>query len=127
MATHPRSDDTEDLHGIEMSERDFEILINSDPEFHYEWHDGIVYNMSGCSPEHSDITSNITESLRIQFGKTGPCRVYQEQYVQIPGQRAPVSPDVVLTCNIADRDKKQRLKPFRVTSPLIVVEVLSPS
>src|SRR5712691_3612769 len=117
MATHPHSDE-EELHGTEMSERDFEKLIDSDPEYRYEWIDGIVYNMSGCSPEHTDIAYNIAESFKIQLGKMGPCRVYQEQYVQIPSQQAPVSPDVVLTCNIADRDKNQRPKPFRVTSPL---------
>lgn len=36
-------------------------------------------------------------------------------------------PDVVLTCDIADRDRDKRLKPFKIRSPLIVVEVLSPS
>ena len=36
-------------------------------------------------------------------------------------------PDVVVTCNIADREKEKRAKPFKVQSPLIIVEVLSPS
>ena len=39
----------------------------------------------------------------------------------------PVVPDVVLTCDRADWDKDKRLKPFKIQSPRIVVEVLSPS
>src|SRR5207249_5758824 len=38
-----------------------------------------------------------------------------------------VVPDVVLTCDLADWDKDKRLKPFMIQSPLIVIEVLSPS
>lgn len=34
---------------------------------------------------------------------------------------------MVLTCDRADWDKDKRLKPFMIQSPLIVVEVLSPS
>jgi Uma2 family endonuclease len=52
--------------------------------------------------------------------------VHRDQYVRIP-DRPPVSSDVVLTCNVADWDKDKRLKPFKIQSPLIVVEVLSPS
>src|SRR6185437_10174907 len=46
--------------------------------------------------------------------------------VAIPGRKAPVCPDVVLTCDLADWKKDQRSTPFRIHSPLIVVEVLSP-
>jgi Uma2 family endonuclease len=64
--------------------------------------------------------------FKIQLGKGGPCRAYQDQYVTIPN-KPPVVPDVVLTCDLGDWDKDKRLKPFKIQSPLIVVEVLSPS
>jgi Uma2 family endonuclease len=123
MAANPQYDD---LHGIPMTEEAFEHLIGIESPYRYELIDGIVYDMTGSSPEHADIGHNIAALLKEQLGKSGPCRVYQEQYVAIPGY-APVVPDGVVTCDIADRDKKKRLKPFKVRSPRIVCEVLSPS
>jgi len=111
---------------IPITEEAFELLIGTESPYRYELVDGVVYDMTGSSPKHADITFNIMASLKEQLGKRGPCRVYQEQYVFIP-DRPPVVPDVVLTCDIADRDKEKRLRPFKIRSPLLVVEVLSPS
>src|SRR5262249_24566956 len=94
--------------------------------YRYELIDGLVYDITGSSPEHADIDDNIASVFKGRIGRQGPCRVYQEQYVFVPGKPA-VVPDVVVTCDVADRDKKQRLKLFKIRSPLIVVEVLSPS
>ncbi|HEV2579438.1 MAG TPA: Uma2 family endonuclease, partial [Ktedonobacteraceae bacterium] len=69
---------------------------------------------------------NVEALLREQLGRSGPCHTHRDQYVAIPG-KPPVVPDVVLTCDRADWDKDKRLKPFKIQSPLIVVEVLSPS
>src|SRR2546421_9295600 len=112
MAANPQYDD---LHGIPMTEEAFERLISAENPYRYELIDGIVYDMTGSSPEHADIADNIATLLKEQLGKRGPCRVYQEQYVLIPGKPSSV-PDVVLTCDIADRDKDKRLKPFKVQS-----------
>jgi Uma2 family endonuclease len=116
----------DDLHGISMTEEAFERLISVESPYRYELIDGVAYDMTGSSPEHSVIASNIEGLLREQLGKSGPCRTHHDQYVAIPG-RPPVVPDVVLTCDRADWDKDKRLKPFKIQSPLIVVEVLSPS
>lgn len=127
MAANPRNkDEVASLHGIRITEEAFEQLISVESPYHYELIDGVVYDMTGSSPEHADIAYNVAEILKEQLGKQGPCRVYQEQYVLIP-DKPTVVPDVVVTCDLADRDKKQRLKPFKIRSPLIVVEVLSPS
>ena len=115
-----------DLRGIAMTEEAFEQLISVESPYRYELIDGIVYDMTGSSPEHSVIASNIEELIRDQLGRSGPCHTHREQYVAIPGKPA-VVPDVVLTCDVADWDKDKRLKPFKIQSPLIVVEVLSPS
>ncbi|GAC1367600.1 MAG: Uma2 family endonuclease [Ktedonobacteraceae bacterium] len=101
-------------------------MISVESEYRYEFIDGIVYNMTGSTLEHSVIAANIESLLREQLGRSGPCRTHRDQYVVIPG-KPPVVPDVVLTCDRADWDKDKRLKPFMIRSPLIVVEVLSPS
>jgi Uma2 family endonuclease len=117
---------SDDLHGIRMTEEAFERLIGVESPYHYELIDGVVYDMTGSTPEHSAISSNVEDLLREQLGRSGPCRVHHDQYVAIPEKPA-VVPDVVLTCDLADWDKNKRLKPFMIQSPLIVVEVLSPS
>jgi Uma2 family endonuclease len=123
MAANPQH---EELHGISVTEEAFERLISVESPYRYELIDGVVYDMTGSTPEHSVIASNIETLLRDQLGRTGPCRTHRDQYVVIPGKH-PVVPDVVVTCDRADWDKDKRLKPFKIQSPLIVVEVLSPS
>jgi Uma2 family endonuclease len=123
MAANPRRIE---LHGIPMTEEAFERLISVESPYRYELIDGIVYDMTGSTPEHSVIASNVETLLREQLGRSGPCRTHRDQYVVIPG-KPPVVPDVVVTCDRADWDKDKRLKPFMIQSPLIVVEVLSPS
>jgi len=115
-----------ELHGIPMTEEAFERLVSVESPYRYELIDGIVYDMTGSTPEHSVIASNVETLLREQLGRSGPCRTHRDQYVVIPG-KPPVVPDVVVTCDRADWDKDKRLKPFMIQSPLIVVEVLSPS
>ena len=122
MAANMQSDD---LHGIRMTDEAFERLISVESPYRYELIDGVVYDMTGSTPEHSAISSNVEGLLREQLGRSGPCRIHRDQYVAIPG-KPHVVPDVVLTCNVADWDKNKRLKPFKIQSPLII-EVLSPS
>ena len=91
----------------------------------YEYIDGIAYAMTGSTPEHSIINGNIDFLIKSQLGRSGPCVAHRDQYVVIPGY-PPVVPDIVITCDVSDRDKDKRRRPFQVQSPLIVVEVLSP-
>jgi Uma2 family endonuclease len=123
MAANPQSDD---LHGIFMTAEAFERLISVESPYRYELIDGVVYDMTGSTPEHSVIASNIEALIRDQLGRRGPGRTHRDQYVAIPG-KPPVVPDVAVTCDRADWDRDKRLKPFMIQSPLIVVEVLSPS
>ncbi len=116
----------DDIHGIPMTEEAFERMIGVESEYRYELIDGFVYDMTGSTPEHSAIIENIVSLFREQLGRSGPCRTHRDQYVVIPG-KPPVVPDVVLTCDQGDWDKDKRLRPFMIRSPLIVVEVLSPS
>lgn len=120
--------DNEDYlaHGVPITEDAFERLISGETLYRYEMIDGLLYDMTGSTPEHGVITGNIFSLFHEQMAQCGPCRVYQDQYVAIPN-KPPVVPDVVITCDLADWDKDKRLKPFKIQSPLIVVEVLSPS
>ena len=106
MAANPQSDD---LHGIHMTEEAFERLISVESPYRYELIDGVVYDMTGSTPEHSVIASNIELLVREQLGRSGSCRTHRDLYVAIPG-KPPVVPDVVLTCDRADWDKDKRLK-----------------
>ncbi len=124
MAASPRHDD--DIYRVYMTEEAFESLISIESPYRYELIDGVIYNMTGSTPEHSAIASNFEALLRAQLGNSGPCRIHHDQYVAIPG-KPPVVPDVVLTCDQADWDPDKRLKPFKIQSPRLVIEVLSPS
>lgn len=114
------------VHGIPMTVEGFEHLVSKESPYRYELIDGIVYNMTGSTPEHSVLAAKIEKLFLEQLGDCGPCHTHRDQYVAIPG-KPPVVPDVVLTCDLEDWDKEKRLKPFKIRSPLIVVEVLSPS
>jgi Uma2 family endonuclease len=113
------------LHGLPATEEAFERLIDGESPYRYELIDGHIYDMTGSSPRHNEITLNVTFCLREQLGRGGPCHTFNDQYVRIPG-KPPVVPDVVISCDRADWDTDKHLRPFKVQSPLIVVEVLSP-
>ncbi len=115
-----------DPHGLAMSEKDFERLVDEEDIPRYELIDGVAYNMTGSSPEHGHIVDSISTLISSHIGRKSPCKVYQDQYVKIPNRPSSV-PDVVVTCDNADWDKDKRLKPFKIRSPRIIIEVLSPS
>lgn len=121
-----RHDDDPPRHGIPMEEDAFERLIAGETSYKYELIDGLLYDMTGSSPKHSDIAGQIEFQLKLQLGRSGPCRVHHEQYVAIPGH-PPLCPDVVLTCDRGDWDDGKTSRPYRIQSPLTIVEVLSPS
>jgi Uma2 family endonuclease len=64
------------MHGIPMTEEAFEHLIGLESPYRYELIDGLVYDMTGSSPEHADIADNISTLFKDQLGRQGPCRVY---------------------------------------------------
>src|SRR6266700_4731455 len=124
MVANPQYDDTrrsmkpqhnakretimKEIHGIPMTEEAFESLISVESPYRYELIDSLLYDMTRSTPEHTDLTFNVTALFKDQLGKGGPCRAYHDQYVFIP-DRPSVIPDVVVTCDVADRDKDKRL------------------
>ncbi|GCE50566.1 Uma2 family endonuclease [Thermosporothrix hazakensis] len=131
MTQHNRYQDYSEHEGrIEATYDAFERLIKGESQRHYEFMhydpasgEGTIVDMTGSSPAHADLSGNMYLQLRRQLKGSGPCRVYMEQYVIMPGEPSSV-PDIVVTCDVNDyRDKTS----LRIRSPELIVEVLSPS
>ena len=96
-------------------------LLESDPEHSYEYLDGYIYMMTGGTPDHSIIGSNIGRILgNLLQGRR--CIVYNSDlYVEL-SENYRVCPDVTVSCDPRDRGAKEAIR-----YPSLVVEVLSPT
>ncbi|SRR5579884_2471503 len=116
----------EELSGIPMTWEAFELVLNVESPYRYEWIDGVIYYMAPPSKAHTLIADNLVGIFRDQIGTRGPCRVFREQSVLIP-DKAYMTPDVILTCDPADCDADKLFEASPIQSPLIIIEILSPS
>lgn len=93
-------------------------------EFRNEYHDGVMYAMSGGSFPHAIIIGNLTGIFWSALRK-GPCAVSPtELRVRLAPRRSYVYPDMVVACEpreFADDQKDTLL------NPSLIIEVLSPS
>jgi Uma2 family endonuclease len=104
-----------------MSLEDYLALVERDPEHAYEYLDGRVYMMTGGSPDHSIIGSNLTGLLQALL-RGRCCIVYNSDvYVQLSEQYR-VYPDVTVSCDGRDRGALEVIR-----YPCLVAEVLSPA
>ena len=103
------------------SREEYFALIESDPAHRYEYLDGYIYMMTGGSPDHSIIGSNIGRILgNLLQGRR--CIVYSSDlYVEL-AENYRVCPDVTVSCDPRDRGAKDAIR-----YPTLVVEVLSPT
>lgn len=91
------------------------------PEKH-EYVAGEVFAMGGASRLHVTVSLNIAGALADKLDGT-PCRAYMaDMKLRVEAANAYYYPDVLVTCDEADRRAEQFM-----TSPCLVVEVLSPS
>jgi Uma2 family endonuclease len=82
--------------------------------------------MSGGSPDHSLIISNVNGELRSLL-KGKPCRVYESNLrVRIPRTTLYTYPDASVICGERQFDPLDARRET-VTNPTLIVEVLSPS
>ncbi len=116
----------EEVRGIPMTQEAFELVLSVESSYRYEWIDGMIYNMAPPSPAHSIIADNLVALFRGQIGMEGPCCVFREQSVLVP-DRAYMTPDIILTCDPADCDEDRLFESSPFQSPLLVIEILSPS
>ena len=100
------------------------LLIEAQSEGRLEMFDGYIYAMSGASPNHEQIVSNLFGDLWIALRHTD-CRVYGSnlKFRDRPGESVCV-PDLSVVCGGFKLDPG---RPDLVTNPTVVIEVLSPS
>ena len=101
------------------------LKLEQDAEIRHEYVAGQIYAMTGSSREHNLIATNLISLLRPHL-RGGSCRAFVSDMkveIQTSSQRADFFyyPDVVVTCNPQDRER------FFLTSPCLVIEILSPS
>lgn len=104
-----------------ISLEEFFALVENDPDHHYEFIDGYPYMMTGGTPDHSIIGSNMNRILGEQLRKR-PCIVYNsDAYVELADKTSCLCPDVSVSC-----DRRDRHAVKVIHYPCLVAEVLSP-
>ena len=83
-----------------MTLTDYYRIVGREDEIKYEFFQGVIYAMTGGTPEHSLLGGTIVGILYQQLGVKGPCRVYNSDLHVGHGQH-----------NRADRDKPFRAYP----------------
>ncbi len=108
-------------HNERKSREEYFALLEADPEHRYEYLDGYIYMMTGGSPDHSIIGSNIGRILgNLLQGRR--CIVYNSDlYVELSDNYR-ICPDVTVSCDLRDRGAKDAIH-----YPCLIVEVLSPT
>lgn len=88
----------------------------------HEYHDGEVYAMAGASESHNLITGNLYSQLRSHL-RGSPCQIFfADIKVQIESQNRFYYPDLLVTCDLRDRETRYYKK-----HPKLVIEILSDS
>ncbi len=98
------------------------LLLISNSDQHYEYHNGQVRLLAGGSSNHAAIALNFGVALDRALGDDSLCRPYvADKLVRVTPTRV-VIPDVVVSCDMTDHGESQIIQ-----SPILVVEVLSRS
>ena len=103
-----------------ISLEEFLALVESDPEHRYEYIDGYAYMMTGGSPDHAIIGSNLNRILSDRLRRR-PCIVYDSDAAfQLPGKER-LYPDLSVSCDRRDRNADKVIQ-----YPCLIIEILSP-
>ena len=101
-----------------------EIALRSPTRLEY-W-EGAILDMSGGSPRHSAICSNIARILGTQL-RGAPCRVFDANLrVRSVAANRSTYADATVVCGALELDPADRTQQT-VLNPTVVIEVLSPS
>jgi Uma2 family endonuclease len=113
VMARPRPTDPLDFEGY--------LALEGASDQKHEYLRGQAYAMVGASLRHGRITLNLARRLD-EATEAGPCRVYaSDAKVRVEAADACFYPDVVVSCDARDAG------PHVLLSPVLVVEVLSPS
>jgi Uma2 family endonuclease len=99
---------------------EFMAWENGQQERH-EFYRGEWFNMVGGTRGHNRIVANLSRHLGNHLDNS-PCQVFSETMKVQLGDDAILYPDVLVSC-----DKTFKADELVITSPILVVEVLSPS
>ena len=99
---------------------DFLLWENEQPDKH-EYYKGEVFAMVGGRRVHGCVVANLSRSIGNAL-RGSPCRVFAEGMKVQPANDTILYPDVFVTCDAADLRTDMIFK-----SPMLVIEVLSPS
>jgi Uma2 family endonuclease len=108
---------------LEMTYEEY-VAFERNAELKHEFVNGLVYAMSGGTPEHARLAQAIGAALTVALhGK--PCAVFSSDLrVRIQATGRSTYPDVAVVCGKLERDATDS---DAVTNPRVIVEVLSPS
>src|SRR5450432_4554279 len=98
--------------------------LEASSDLRREFCNGTVYAMSGGSPEHSGLASNVIQILGGQLsGK--PCRVFTSDLrIRVLETGLATYPDVSVFCGTLELDPEDS---HTATNPVLIIEVLSPT
>ena len=100
------------------------LALEREAEYKSEYFNGEIFAMSGASPAHNQIVTNIVGELYAKFKKR-PCRVYANDIrVKVSSTGLYTYPDVVAICNQPRFDDEQK---DTLLNPTVIIEVLSDS
>jgi Uma2 family endonuclease len=99
------------------------LALESKSEVRHEYWNGQIFAMTGGSPEHNQINSNVSRSLGNQL-EDRPCSVYiSDQRVKVPATGLYTYPDIVVVCGEQRYETIDGVK--TLLNPNLIVEVLS--
>ena len=93
-------------------------------EFHHEYHDGVVYAMSGGSHAHALLISSLTGMLYTALRKSACTVTNSDMRMRVTSNGFHTYPDIMVQCEdprYADGRKDT------LVNPTVVIEVFSPS
>jgi Uma2 family endonuclease len=100
------------------------LALEREAEFKSEYLDGIIYAMSGGSPQHSAIAANVI-AITVAALRGKPCQVFSSDLkVATDPNGLYAYPDLSIVCGeLSFQDEQHDV----ITNPTVLVEVLSPS
>lgn len=109
------------------SVEEFFALRERDPAHRYEYIDGYIYMMSGGTPRHSAIGSNLNRIIGNHL-LDSPCVVHDSDACVKVSTDCYVCPDLTVSCDPRDSDENDEEDQLTVLQyPCLVIEVLSQS
>lgn len=100
------------------------LAIDFPSDRKYELVDGVIRSMTGGTPAHSRVSSNILTFLRTKLRGTG-CRPYNSDMGVRVTDTDVRYPDVAVYCGNPTTREREEARVF--TDPVVIFEVLSPS